>query len=169
MKRYRLLLSMVITGWLWSPLSVFADTKIGFVNMTRIEEEAPQLEALRKKFEREFSPREKELVAAQRDLKALEDQLDRDSATLDDAQRTKMEREILSKRRDLKRATDEFREDLTIRRNEELANLNHQVGDVIRDLARAEKFDLIFTAGVVYASDRVDVTGEVLEQLKAMK
>jgi len=148
---------------------VAAETKIGFVNMTRIEEEAPQLDALRKKFEHEFSPREKELLTGQRDLKKLEDQIERDGATMSDTQRAKIERDILARRRDIKRTTDEFREDLTIRRNEELASLNRQVGDVIRDLARAEKFDLILTAGVVYASDRVDVTGRVLEQLKSMK
>ncbi len=169
MKRSCSLLAVFAVACLLSPVRVWAEMKIGFVNMTRIEEEAPQLEALRKKFDREFSPREKELVTSQRDLKKLEDQLERDGATMDDAQRAKIERDVLAKRRDLKRATDEFREDLTIRRNEELANLNHQVGDVIRDLARAEKFDLIFTAGVVYASDRVDVTGEILAQLKAMK
>ena len=150
-------------------VTVFAEAKIGFVNMAKIEEDAPQLDALRKKFEREFSPREKELVSQQRDLKKLEDQMERDGATMSDGQRSKMERDILSRRRDLKRATDEFREDLTIRRNEELASLNRQVGDVIRDLSRAEKFDLVLTAGVVYASDRVDITGKVLERLKTMK
>ncbi|CAK0755964.1 outer membrane protein [Gammaproteobacteria bacterium] len=169
MKRSYLLLSVFTTGFLLPALPAAAETKIGFVNMARIEEEAPQLDALRKKFEHEFSPREKELVTSQRDLKKLEDQLERDGATMSDNQRAKLERDILARRRDLKRTTDDFREDLTIRRNEELASLNHQVGDVIRDLARAEKFDLIFTAGVVYASDRVDVTGRVLEQLRSMK
>jgi outer membrane protein len=168
-KRPYLLFPVLYAGLLLSPAAATAETKIGFVNMTRIEEEAPQLEALRKKFEREFAPREKELVTSQRDLKKLEDQLERDGATMSDSQRTKLERDVLARRRDLKRATDEFREDLTIRRNEELANLNRQVGDVIRDLARAEKFDLIFTAGAVYASDRVDVTDKVLDYLKSMK
>ena len=163
------LLCFLYVGLSFSTLPAIAETKIGFVNMARIEEEAPQLEALRKKFEREFAPREKELVSSQRDLKKIEDQLERDGATMSDSQRTKLERDVLARRRDLKRATDEFREDLTIRRNEELANLNRQVGDVIRDLARAEKFDLVLTAGVVYASDRVDVTGRILEELRSMK
>jgi outer membrane protein len=88
---------------------------------------------------------------------------------MSDNQRNRIERDILSRRRDLKRKTDEFREDLTIRRNEELAKLNRQVTDVIRDLARADKFDLILTSGVVYASDRVDVTERVLVKLKSMR
>jgi outer membrane protein len=169
LKKSCLVISVFAVGLLLSSLPVAAETRIGFVNMARIEEEAPQLDALRRKFENEFSPREKELVAAQRELKKLEDQLERNGATMSNSQRNKIEREILGRRRDLKRDTDEFREDLTIRRNEELANLNHQVVDVIRDIARVEKFDLIFTSGVVYASDRVDVTGRVLVKLKSMK
>jgi len=159
--------SLLMMGWLITPVG--AEVRIGFVNMPRIEEEAPQLAAIRKKFQDEFSPREKELVAAQREIKKIEDQLDRNGATMTDTQRNKIERDILAKRRELKRSTDEFREDLTIRRNEELGNLNRQVADIIRDFARAEKFDLILTSGVVYAGDRVDVTNQVLEKLKSLK
>ncbi|CAK0765974.1 outer membrane protein [Gammaproteobacteria bacterium] len=169
MKPLYLSISVLSAGLLLSALTIAAEIKIGFVNMARIEEDAPQLDALRKKFENEFSPREKELVTVQRELKKLEDQIERDGATMTDALRNKIERDILSRRRDLKRNTEEFREDLTIRRNEELASLNRQVGDVIRDFARIEKFDLIFTTGVVYASDRVDVTGKIIEKLKGMR
>lgn len=169
MKPNHFLRSIVSVALLFTALPIFAETKIGFVNMTRIEEEAPQLENLRKKFETEFFPREKELVTVQRELKKLEEQLERNGSTMSENQRSKIERDVLARRRELKRNTDEFREDLTIRRNEELANLNRQVGNVIRDFARAEKFDLIFTSGVVYASDRIDVTERILTKLKAMK
>lgn len=169
MKRFYSSTSVFITSLLLSTLTNAVEMKIGFVNMSRIEEDAPQLESLRKKFENEFSPREKELVSAQRELKKLEDQIERDSATMSDNQRNKIERDILSRRRELKRSTEEFREDLTIRRNEELSNLNRQVGDVIRDFARAEKFDLIFNSGVVYAGDRVDITEKIIEKLKGMR
>jgi outer membrane protein len=160
---------MLTVGLLMSALPVAAETKLGFVNMAQIEEKAPQLDILRRKFESEFSPREKELVEDQKKLKKLEERLERNGVTMSNSQRSKIERDILARRRELKRSTDEFREDLTIRRNEELANLNRQVGDVIRDFARSEKFDLIFTSGVVYASDQIDVTGQVLERLKSMK
>jgi outer membrane protein len=78
-----------------------------------------------------------------------------------------MERELLTQRRELKRAQDEFREDLNIRRNEEFAKLQRLVADVITTLAREENYDLILNeAAVIYASDRVDATEQVLTRLR---
>jgi outer membrane protein len=33
-------------------------------------------------------------------------------------------------------------------------------------LAKEDKYDLIVSDGVIYASDRIDITGKVLERLK---
>jgi outer membrane protein len=76
---------------------------------------------------------------------------------------------VLSKRRDLKRAQEEFRDDLNIRRNEVLAKLQKDMYQAVVDLAKEEKFDLILSQGVVYTSDRVDITESVLKKLSKGK
>jgi outer membrane protein len=53
-----------------------------------------------------------------------------------------------------------------MRRNEELAKLQRRIIEVIQQLAKDEKFDLIVSDGVVYASDQVDITGKVIERLQ---
>jgi outer membrane protein len=116
--------------------------------------------------EAEFAPREKELVALQRDIKQAEDKLSRDAAVMSDADRSKTERDLVSRKRELKRAQDEFREDLNIRRNEELSKLQRRLYDAIVDLAKAENYDLIVSEGVVFASTRIDITDAVLTRLK---
>ena len=169
MNRIGVAVSVLCASLLLFGTPAAAELKVGFVNMDRVEQEAPQVEAVRNKLQREFAPRDRELVSQQKGLKKLEDKLSRDGAVMSESQRRKLERDILSARRDLKRAQDEFRDDLNIRRNEELGTLQRQVVDAIRDLSRAEKYDLILSAGVIYASDRVDVTGKVLDRLKRMK
>ena len=58
--------------------SVYAeDYKIGAVNAIRILEQSPQAEKMRKKIETEFAPRDKQLVAAQKKLKDMEDKMSR--------------------------------------------------------------------------------------------
>ena len=116
--------------------------------------------------ESEFAPREKELVSIQRRIKDAEDKLARDAAVMSDSDRGKVERDLVSRKRDLKRSQDEFREDLNIRRNEELAKLQRRLYDAIVDLAKAEKYDLIVSEGVVYASTSIDITDAVLARLK---
>lgn len=148
------------------PTLALAEVKIGFVNTVKLMEEAPQAKAAISKMEAEFAPREKELVAIQRDIKQAEEKLSRDAAVMSEGDRGKVERDLVSRKRDLKRSQDEFREDLNIRRNEELAKLQRRLYDAIVDLAKADNYDLIVSEGVVFASTRIDITDAVLARLK---
>jgi len=144
-----------------------AETKIGFVDTVKLMESAPQAKSAQTRIESEFSPREKELVALQREIKKMEDQLARDGSVMSEDERSKLERDVLGKRRDLKRSQEEFRDDLNIRRNEVLAKLQKDMYDAIVAMAKEQKFDLIFSQGVVYSSDKVDVTDSVLKKLSS--
>jgi outer membrane protein len=142
------------------------EPKIGFVNAARVLEKSPQYEAAGRKLEVEFAPREKAILEAQKELRALEEKIARDGAVMTDIEQRNLERDITNRRRDVKRAQDEFREDLNIRRGEILDRLRRRVIEVIVDIAKTENFDFILSEGVVYASDRVDVTNKVIERLK---
>lgn len=148
------------------PTLALAEVKVGFVNTVKLMEEAPQAKAAISKMEGEFAPREKELVAIQREIKTAEDKLSRDAAVMSDSDRTKVERDLVNRKRDLKRSQDEFREDLNIRRNEELAKLQRRLYDAIVELAKAENYDLIVSEGVVFASTQIDITDAILTRLK---
>lgn len=155
-----------VVALLMLPMNAIAETKIGFVNAARVLEEAPQAEKARKLLEKEFAPRDKDIVAMKKELKTLEDKLSRDSAVMSESKQRKMEREVLSQKREIKRKTEEFREDLNIRRNESFEKLRKRVFEVIVSIAEKKKFDLIVSDGVVYASGRIDITKEVIDQLK---
>jgi outer membrane protein len=149
-----------------SSSAVLAEIKIGFVDTVKLLEDAPQAKSAQSKIESEFAPREKELVAMQREIKKLEDDLSRDGAVMSESERTKLERNVLAKRRDLKRSQDEFRDDLNIRRNEVLAKLQKDMYQAVVSLAKEQKFDLIMSQGVVYSSDKINITDSVLKKLK---
>ena len=146
--------------------SLLAETKIGFVDTAKLMEAAPQVKSAQAKIESEFAPREKELVALQQQIRTLEDRISRDSSVMSETESSKLERDVLAKRRDLKRSQEEFRDDLNIRRNEVLAKLQKDIYDVVVAFAKEQNYDLILTQGVVYSSDKVDVTDSVLKKLK---
>jgi hypothetical protein len=110
--------------------------------------------------------RAKGLVALQQQIRTLEDKISRDSSVMSETESSKLERDVLAKRRDLKRSQEEFRDDLNIRRNEVLAKLQKDIYDVVVAFAKEQNYDLILTQGVVYSSDKVDVTDSVLKKLK---
>ena len=167
MKRTALFILGVVAIFAGFPTAQAGDFKVAFVNAAVLLDKAPQAEAARKKLENEFSAREKELVAQQKKVQEMENKLSRDSATMSDTEQRKLERELTSRKRELKNSQDEFRDDLNIRRNEELGKLQRSVYEVIVALAKQEKYDMIVGDGVIYASEQVDITDKVLQQLKS--
>jgi outer membrane protein len=152
----------------FSAYSVNAEEiKIGFVNVPRILENAPQAAQAKKDLEKEFAPRDKKLVAMQKKLKKLEEKMLTDGDVMSQSDQKKKEREIISLKRDARRAQEEFREDFNIRRNEELAKLQKVVFEAIQSLAKEKNYDLLVTDGVVFASERIDVTAEIESKLNA--
>ena len=147
--------------------NIYAENyKLGVVNAVRVLEAAPQAEQARTKLEKEFASRDRELVAAQKELKQLEDRLAKDGAIMGDAERTKLERDALGKKRELKRSQDEFRDDLNLRRNEEFSKIQKLVVEAIQAVAQQGQFDLILGEGVIFASNKVDITDQVIQRLK---
>mgnify|MGYP003573511760 FL=1 len=140
--------------------------KIAYVDATKVFEESPQYEAARNSLKNEFTRRENEILAKQKQLKQLEDELSRDSAVLAEGEIARLERDIISRRRKLKAMQDEFREDLTLRQNEEFNKLRRQVTEVVKEVGKSENIDVILSDGVAYHSKRIDISDLVLERLK---
>jgi outer membrane protein len=83
--------------------AVAADLKIGFVNVARLLEKAPQAEKAKKDLEREFKPRDSKLMNEQKAIKSMEEKMAKDEAVMSESERQKLERDILNRKRDAKR------------------------------------------------------------------
>ncbi|OOC50905.1 MULTISPECIES: OmpH family outer membrane protein [Thioalkalivibrio] len=157
---------LVVSGWLVVP-AVAGAQNVAFVTMNRILEDSPQAEEAMRELEREFSPRDSELVAEREELQRLRDRLERDGDLMNPSERADLEREFSQRSREFRRAQESFSEDLNVRRNEELAKLQRRINDAIVDLARERDIDLILTErNVLYASDRIDITDDILATMQ---
>ncbi|MCX7103444.1 MAG: OmpH family outer membrane protein [Methylobacter sp.] len=146
----------------------YADLKIGFVNIPAVLEKAPQAEKAKKRLELEFSPRDKQLVAQQKEIQSLDEKIAKDAAVMGESARTNLEKDILNKKRDAKRAQQEFSEDFNARRNEELGKLQRRIVEAIREIAKDQSFDLLLTDGVIYSSEKIDMTSQVQQKLSTI-
>ncbi len=134
MKKWASVLTVVAT-LLFSPLS-FSETKVAFVDVLKVAEQSPQYEEAKKRLEREFSRRNEELIAEQKQLDKLEDKLTKDGAVMSEAEMRRLEKDVISKRRSLKNSKTEFREDFALRQNEELHKLRQRVAEVVKAVAK---------------------------------
>jgi len=161
-----------IAAFLFLALTLFpgvsyAEMKIGFVNLVKLIEDAPQGEAATKKIEAEFSPRDNAIRKKQNKVTSLEADLEKNALVMKASQRAKKEAEITKLKRSLKREAEEFREDYNVRRNEELKVLQKFVRDAINEVGKENKFDLIVAEGVLYTSDKANITELVLKKLRS--
>lgn len=163
----KLIAVVAMMGMLAAPLWVnAAETKIGFVNRVKLLKEAPQAEEASKRLQKEFEPREKQLIASQKKLGDKEERFVKDSEILSPGERQKQERELLSEKREFKQAETDLKEDFAIRQSEEMSKIQALLIDAIQQVGKDEQFDLIMYEGVSYASPRVDITDKVIERLK---
>lgn len=162
----RVAVALLLTWACLQGAAAEAQSRIGFVNAARVSAEAPQAEDARASLEREFSPRDREIAEEQSAIRQLEERLSRDGATMTEEEQRRLQREVVVRKRELRRVQEEFREDFNLRRNEELGRLQRRIVDTINELAVEMEFDLILSEGVIYASDQVDLTEQVLERLR---
>ncbi|MEM7763296.1 MAG: OmpH family outer membrane protein [Pseudomonadota bacterium] len=143
------------------------ELKIGVVNIQALLQAAPQTKTSMEALQEEFAPRERTVLAKQKELEELSEKAQRDLAVMGDAERRNMERDLREGQRELQRLQQEFVEDRNLRQNEELGKLQRLLLTEVDAFAKANGYDLILSDGVVFASGRVVVTSQILEQIQA--
>ena len=146
-------------------LSVYADLKVGFVQVDKILQEAPQTIESNKKLEKEFSSRTDKLKADVKALKERESSFSKDALTMKDSERGTKEKSLSQLRVDVQRIERELREDINIRRNEELGGLQEQINKAVTAVSKAEGYDLVLYNGIAYNSEKIDITDKILKSL----
>jgi len=155
---------LFVVSLLAAGASSATELKIGFVNSQRILAEAPQATKAKKKIESDFTKRDLELQKLAKQLQTIQENMEKNSVTLSEADRHAKEREFSDLNRDFQRKQREFKEDLNLRQNEEMAKIFERVNKVIKGIAEAEKYDLILQEAV-YASPRIDLTDKIIKML----
>lgn len=144
-----------------------ADLKIGYVNFGRLLEESPQAKAAQQTLEGEFLPRQREVAAQQKSLQEKRDKLNREAAVMSEADRVRAEREVRDLELNVQRRFNELQEDLNLRRNEEIGRMQRALLLEVQNYARANGYELVVSDGVLFATEAVDITPQVVAALKA--
>jgi outer membrane protein len=143
-----------------------AEIKIGFVDPVALIQNAPQSEAALQELEREFRPRNDDILKLQDRIRGLDVDLEKNALVWSEAEIQNAKREIDALKRRMKRTQEEAQEDYNLRRNEELARIQGLIREVVLAIAKDEGYDLILETGVVYVSPKINLTERILEELE---
>jgi outer membrane protein len=155
-------LLFVITG-----PAMAQELKIGVVNVPVLMDRAPQAKLAMDALQEEFAPRQREILAKQKEYEELGEKVQRDVAVMGETERRNAENDLRNMQREVTRLQNEFREDLNLRRNEELGNLQRALLDEVQTYAKSAGYDLVVGDGVLYASTAVNITENVLRAMEA--
>jgi len=154
------------------PALVLAQTgvgKIGFVDLKRLLDNAPQMLDSRAKLQLEFASRDSALKTDETKLAGMQQRYERDGAIMAKADAEALKRQIDTLDRANKRTRESLRADPNTRASAERDRIWQQINDTVIEYARAQGFDLIVPSPVVYASPRIDITDAVLDRLRQTK
>lgn len=138
--------------------------RVALVDMQRLLDNAPQMQAARARLTAEFAQRDAELRGQRERLAQMEQRL-RELPPNDPAGVT-LAREVDTLRRTLERTQNRLRDDLAARNREERDRVWDQLNDAVAQYARANGIDLVLPTPVLYGSARVDITDRVLDLLR---
>ncbi len=138
--------------------------KIGVVNMERILRDAKLAQQASDRLNAEGQRRQEEIDALTRRFKQRLERFEKDAPTMDETTRVAERRSLAEMERDVSRRSREARDEFNQRRNEEVMLLQGRAARIVQDIAKNEKFDLVLYE-FFYASDKVDLTARVIEEL----
>ncbi len=148
----------------WFSTANAQSLRVGYVDMKRVLDNAPQVVAGRELLDREFRSRSEAIEIDEFRAKTLEDRLAQGDLSGDAAVQT--ERDLRELRRNINRRKEDLRDELSFRRTEEVQNLEQEINLAVEEIAQRNGFDLILSSPVVYASPALDITDLILEQLE---
>jgi outer membrane protein len=146
-----------------------AAPRIGFIDVKRLIDTAPQFIESKAKLEREFAKQNAQITADDAKLAGLKQRYERDSAIMTKENAEVLKREIDATERDNKRRRDETRTEYNNRGAEEVNRNLRLINDAAIEYARTQGYDMVVgSQAVLYASPRVDITDAVLQRLKEL-
>jgi len=143
------------------------EVKIGVVSLPILIERAPQTKAAMDALQEEFAPRQREFLAKQKEFEDLQAKAQKDAAVMGETERRNAEKDLRDLQREVARLQNEFREDLNIRQNEEYGVLQRALLKEVQDYAEQQGYDLIVGDGVLYVSNAINITEEVLRTVES--
>ena len=148
-------------------LGLNAAGKTAFINSKVLLEQSPQAVSANAELQKQFGEREQSLRKLAQEIQQMEKTYKTDSAVMSGEQKKKAEDNIIQNKRRFQFEQQSLKEDLQSKQRELLQKVQVSIKSVIQEYGSKNGYDFIFTdASIAYASDAVNITDKILEELK---
>jgi len=146
--------------------AVFAEQKIGAVNVQGIFQAMPQAASIQESIAAEFKDKTEEVNRLEKDIKYYLEKNQRDAATMSAKEKTELEGKIIALREEYTGKAQPLQQEIQKRLQEEQNKLLGIIKQGIDAVASKEKYDVILNANsVAYINPDNDISKLVLDQV----
>jgi outer membrane protein len=146
--------------------AVFAEQKIGAVNVQGIFQAMPQAASIQESIAAEFKDKTEEVSRLEKDIKYYLEKNQRDAATMSTKEKTELEGKIIALREEYTVKAQPLQKEIQARLQEEQNKLLGLIKQGIDSVAAKEKYDVILNANsVAYINPESDISKLVLDQI----
>jgi outer membrane protein len=148
-------------------IGVSAAGKIAFIASKDLLEKSPQAISANAQLKEQFGEREQNLRKLAQSIQQMEKTYQTDNAIMSEDQKKKAQDNIVQNKRRFQFEQQSLKDDLQSKQRELLQGVQREIKDVIQAYGVKHGYDFIFTdTSVAYGSDAVNITEEILKELK---
>lgn len=143
-----------------------SNLKIGFVSVEKLLTQAPQVEAVNTAMMERFGGKKQELQDLEKEIKTMQENYKRNELVMTEDKLKELRNKVIAKVQGFKQKEATLNQEVSTMRSKELGALQKSVRDIINTIAKKDGYDLILSEGVVFATDKIDITDRVLKEMK---
>ncbi len=146
-----------------------AGLKIGVLDLPSVLKQSPKMQAVGDKLKAKFKPRQDAIMQQAKQLKTEQAKLKKDEAVMSKSDLAGLQDKIVKDQRKLRQMQEDFVQDAKMAQSQAMQKILTKVDDAVKQIATAGHYDLIMQKdSVAYASARVDITPQVVKELKKL-
>jgi len=146
--------------------TVFSAEKIGFVDMETLINNSPQINAARETISSEFEVQYTDIEEKESSLEVLENRITKDGAIMSLSELGQLQERARILERQVRRAKEDLKDAISIRNNQILNNIQEELRIIVKQYAIEHAYDAILINAILYVSEEMDITQEILQILK---
>jgi outer membrane protein len=141
----------------------YAQTKVAVVSLQRAVLESDEIQKAGQAMEAKYKPRQQEIEKIQRDVQAIQQQLQTGAGKLTQQAEADLTAQGQRKQRELQRMGEDLQGDVEHERTEIIGATTRRMAEVVKKLAEEKSYDVVVdTSNTVYFKVALDITAEAL-------
>jgi len=146
---------------------VNSGVKIGVIDLTKVLQDAPQLEKAKKDFKKKFEGREKGVQEAQKKFNAAIETFSKNSPTMKPDVQKAEQQKIIEQQKALQDMHNKLQDEINTAQNKVMKDIMSKVEDIVKKTAVEKQMDVILVKGsLAYNKKEFEITEEVIAKLK---